>query len=103
MVEGEAMNNYTRPVMNALKSIAALVVSDQGAGDSIVHNVLRSISGKMSIIGLDFTDGANSMAKSLIKTDTGGMGMLLAALAQRNFVLAGKGDARMFECMNVLI
>jgi hypothetical protein len=103
MVEGEAMNNYTRPVMNALKSIAAMVVSDQGAGDSIVHNVLRSISGKMSIIGLDFTDGANSMAKSLIKTDMGGMGMLLAALAQRNFILAGKGDARMHVCMNVLI
>ncbi len=103
MVEGEAMKTYTRPVMNALKSIAACVVSHQDAGDSIVDNVLQNISGKMSIIGLDFTDGANSMAKSLIKTDTGGMGMLLAALAQRNVVLAGKSDARIHVCMNVLI
>ena len=103
MVEGEAMNTYTRPVMNALKSIAACVVSHQGAGNSIVDNVLRNISGKMAIIGLDFTEGANSMAKSLIKTDTGGMGMLLAALAQRNIVLAGKSHARMHVCMNVLI
>jgi len=85
-------DSYIRPTTSSLRAIAACIVSRQGPQDSIVNNVLRCIS-STSIIGLDYTDGTNGMFKDLVKTETGGIGMLISALAQKAIVLNRKCDA----------